>query len=267
MSVLKAFLYTILLLAIQVILDFGFHLPSRTMDFNADSFTHYIQVTSTLSIVSGYFIILFFAFEFRFSLAHGFEKIKHVQGRSILLVILTLLGFKLMSRPLYDIKLMIDSTYSYFPEHYNEIVSSRQYLLGYTFFKVVLLAPILEELFFRKFLFRGLLKKHSFLTATLISSLCFSLIHIPDWLNLMPTFIFGLICCAIYNKTQSILYPIIFHFSGNLLWFISLYSRPIPANIEQQPSFNWIYWTVFLLGVGFTALGLRAIAKTNKLKT
>ncbi|MDX1373252.1 MAG: CPBP family intramembrane glutamic endopeptidase, partial [Nitrososphaeraceae archaeon] len=58
-------------------------------------------------------------------------------------------------------------------------------IFSYRAFSAILVSPVLEELFFRKFLFTGLLRKYSQTSSIIISSLCFSLIHLPQFHNLM----------------------------------------------------------------------------------
>ena len=56
----------------------------------------------------------------------------------------------------------------------------------------LVISPIATEMIFRGYIFRGISYKSGVFPAIFISSLLYSIIHIPAWNNLMPTFIFGL---------------------------------------------------------------------------
>jgi len=91
----------------------------------------------------------------------------------------------------------------------------------------VLLMPILEELVFRKFIFKNLFDQYGFPIAMLCSSILFALIHTPDIIQVMTTFLGGLLAAFIYYKSSfQILYPIIFHITWNFLvhlgWYVYL---------------------------------------------
>lgn len=79
------------------------------------------------------------------------------------------------------------------------------------------LAPILEELFFRDILFRALgVRFQSLWLALLFSSAFFMVAH----MSLYPgAFLLGIISCFIFVTTRSILGSIIFHSLSNLSYF------------------------------------------------
>ena len=174
---------------------------------------------------------------------------------------MTALGYEFFSKPLWDIKLIINYINNIDTEPINYATDSLKQVSGYAFIKSVILAPILEELFFRKILFKRLLKQNSFVISVIVSSLCFASIHgLP---NVLPTFIFGVICCLIYNYTKNILYPILLHFTGNLITLILLfYNQQI---FTFQPEFNWNYWLAFIIGTGLTIFGVKKIKTTNNI--
>lgn len=131
----------------------------------------------------------------------------------------------------------------------------------------LILAPLLEEIVFRKYIFMKLLEKNSLIPSVLISSLCFSLIHFPNFRNLIPTFIFGIIAAYLFYKTKNILYPIMLHFFGNLLWAIlKYYDNGLQENL-QGIKFSLLYWFITLSGfaivVILTKLFLRNIKKAE----
>lgn len=131
---------------------------------------------------------------------------------------------------------------------------------------VLIIVPIFEELFFRKFLFGEVLKKYSLTTSIFVSSLCFSVIHLPSYRNLLPTFIFGIIACLIYKKTGNIFYTIILHFLTNLSWLLLVTYGKSYYEWSYGLNYNFIYWMSFIFGIGFIYLGLRKITVVNNYK-
>lgn len=76
--------------------------------------------------------------------------------------------------------------------------------------QIVAFAPVAEELLFRAVLYKLIRLKYSFAAASIVTSLIFASIHgIPH--AILPLFIVSMGLCYIYEKTQTILAPVIFH--------------------------------------------------------
>jgi hypothetical protein len=84
------------------------------------------------------------------------------------------------------------------------------------FFSSVLVKPIFEELFFRKFLFKTLGKEVNLVTYVLVSSLLFSLAHLPNCSQAYVAFFGGAISSVVFFKWRSVLACIVFHASWNI---------------------------------------------------
>ncbi|KGX88347.1 peptidase [Pontibacillus halophilus JSM 076056 = DSM 19796] len=87
---------------------------------------------------------------------------------------------------------------------------------AYPIFIVVtaLLAPIFEELIFRKILFGQLMKKMNVALAAILSSLVFAVFH-GDPSHILTYLVMGLTFSFIYVKSKSILAPVIAHMAMN----------------------------------------------------
>lgn len=106
---------------------------------------------------------------------------------------------------------------------------SKQWPIAVAIFAVVL-APVFEELLFRKLLFARLAQADHLITAYLLSSLLFALMHEPsptngitDWL--FKLFIYGLMGAVfawIYKKTGKLWPAILAHASNNLFGMLTL---------------------------------------------
>jgi membrane protease YdiL (CAAX protease family) len=92
-------------------------------------------------------------------------------------------------------------------------------------FAGAVLAPLAEEIFFRGLVFQGYLQAQGRLTAYLVSSAVFALLH----LNLPafpPIFVLGLTLAWLYRATGSLLPAILAHGLNNGVAFVVLYFGP-----------------------------------------
>lgn len=79
------------------------------------------------------------------------------------------------------------------------------------FISAAVISPIYEEIFYRGFLYRWLRTRTGFTGAILISSLIFTIVHIPAY-NAMPVnFFSGIIFALAYERTGSIWPSVIIH--------------------------------------------------------
>jgi membrane protease YdiL (CAAX protease family) len=78
----------------------------------------------------------------------------------------------------------------------------------------IIVAPVVEEVFFRGFVFAGLRRRYDWQKAALISSLLFALIHLQPT-AIPPIFILGYIFAYLYERSGSIGPAILMHISTN----------------------------------------------------
>ncbi|WP_195891728.1 CPBP family intramembrane glutamic endopeptidase [Bacillus ndiopicus] len=98
-----------------------------------------------------------------------------------------------------------------------------------------LLAPILEELIFRRVIFGSLIQRQNFWVSALISAVVFAVIH-RDLPHLLVYTVMGLIFSFLYFKTKRLLAPIIAHMLMNgLVTLAQLNIDKIPQVIESIP--------------------------------
>jgi uncharacterized protein len=89
-------------------------------------------------------------------------------------------------------------------------------------FTGVILAPFVEESFFRGFLFAGFRQRYGWKWAALLSSVFFAALHL-QFSTLIPTFVLGYVFSILYQKSNSILPGILMHFVVNAFGFFALY--------------------------------------------
>jgi uncharacterized protein len=94
----------------------------------------------------------------------------------------------------------------------------------------VIFAPIVEELFFRGFLFQGFRQKYGWVGGALLSSAIFGLAHL-DPVALIPTFILGLLLAYMYHRSNSVWPGIILHVLVNAMGLCSIYVATQIPNI------------------------------------
>lgn len=89
-------------------------------------------------------------------------------------------------------------------------------------FSAILIAPFVEEVFFRGFLFAGFRERYGWPKAAAISALLFSLIHLQP-LNMIPIFGLGFLFAYVYESTGSLWPPIIMHTAVNTIGILMIY--------------------------------------------
>ena len=91
------------------------------------------------------------------------------------------------------------------------------------FFTVgAVVAPLVEEIFFRGFLFQGFRQKYGWLPAMLLSSAIFGAAHL-DPVSLIPTFILGCVLAYIYHRSNSVWPGVLYHAAINSFSLLAVY--------------------------------------------
>ena len=82
------------------------------------------------------------------------------------------------------------------------------------FFVGAIVAPLVEEIFFRGFLFQGFRQRYGWVAGIVISSAIFAAAHI-DPVALIPTFLLGAVLAYVYHRSNSVWPGVILHFMVN----------------------------------------------------
>lgn len=83
-------------------------------------------------------------------------------------------------------------------------------------------APLVEEIFFRGFLFQGFRHRYGWVTAMLLSAGIFAVAHL-DAVVLIPTFILGCLLAYLYHRSNSVWPGVILHFLVNAFGLCGAY--------------------------------------------
>lgn len=104
-----------------------------------------------------------------------------------------------------------------------------------TFVYFVLAAPVLEELIFRGIMLDGLLDRYRPLTAILVSSFMFGIVHMNPY-QFVAAFLMGCFVGWIYLHTRSVGACIVVHMAGNLAGFIQRFFTDADTMFETERS-------------------------------
>ncbi len=106
------------------------------------------------------------------------------------------------------------------PKEYNLFIELNLIEKFFFCFFLFLLGPIIEEIFFRGFIYRIIRNRYNILCGTVISTGIFYASHGPTYFHII---IISLIFTYVYQKTGNIWNSIIVHSLNNTLWFIFVY--------------------------------------------
>jgi len=129
--------------------------------------------------------------------------------------------------------------------------------------RVVVLAPIVEELIFRGVIFSGFQKIYSSFWAIFFSAMLFALFHLNPW-QLGPTFLLGLLLGFVRLRTGSLLAAIFTHALHNGMVFLSVYYQEIYnmfVLVQPGKAENYVINLIML------AAGVGLILFSTRLKT
>ncbi|MHA6280332.1 lysostaphin resistance A-like protein [Salinimicrobium sp. CAU 1759] len=218
---------------------------------NQNSLNHLMGGTLLTARITAYLTIFYFFWKKEDAKINwSFKNLKLPVLFSLLII---LVGTEFFIRPFLDLLRMFENTSVDF------MYSGYSTYGIYSVITALLVAPVLEELFFRKFLFQKLLLKNGFLTGIIISSFLFSLIHWETPLNLIPAFSFGLISAFIYYRTRNVIYCIILHFLYNGVSQLINYKAELYSDWLNWLNFGILYWSLFIFGIIITLFALQRI--------
>lgn len=102
----------------------------------------------------------------------------------------------------------------------------------FAIFAIVIFAPILEEIIFRRIIFGSLLPKTNFFVAALVSAIAFAVIHF-EFTHILLYAVSGFIFAFIYYKTKRIIASIISHMLLNgFVVLVQFYGPAIKKFLE-----------------------------------
>ena len=208
---------TIIVIFSGYILGVAGSLIFKPSHFNMDVNLRMMLGTFFIDIIAGAVIVYFVLVKYReklSSLGIAFESFyKNVLSGIaayifimpilILVLIVSMLsldaiGYKPPTQPVFDM---------FFEEKRNSVI------LFLTIF-VSILGPIIEEIFFRGFLYNAVKKRFGVLLGVLLSGALFSMLH-TNIVGFLPIMILGVLMAFLYETTGSLIAPIAVHIVHN----------------------------------------------------
>ncbi len=161
-------------------------------------------------------------------------------------VLLAYLGYLLLSMGLSWILSLTDSSLPGYEsqESYLPLFGMDFAGLAVGFLLVGVLAPILEEILFRGFVYRIFVKTWPLWMGSILSAALFALIHV-QFQTFIPLFVLGLLLNYTYQKTGSLWAPIAFHSLNNILAFaVEVYLSLHPGALDNLAQISNFLYTV-----------------------
>lgn len=139
---------------------------------------------------------------------------------------------------------------------FNDTANSEYFVIS--IITLIVIPVIFEELMFRGFILKGLIKNYSPKTAIIVSALLFGLIHLNPW-QFVTAFLLGLIFAWIALKTKSIIFPMLGHLINNLIATLAmrfpdsdiwkLFNMDVEGELVNLPlEINLIGVALFIIG-------------------
>ena len=178
-----------------------------------------------------------------------------IKDRLWIPVLVIVLGLQIINQLLIDVY-----NDTFYPELYGVLknrIPELSFSFVFTSLTSIIIAPICEEILYRKVIFKELLKKNSFQVSILLSSLFFSLMHLPLFGKLLPTFLLGLASAYIYFKTGKIGYSILLHFFNNFLAYYGDFYLSDLWNWIRDFKYQYQFWLILAFGIGVFLFGLK----------
>lgn len=152
----------------------------------------------------------------------------------------------------------------WFWEMFNKIFESDYGIYG-AILKVVIMAPVIEELIFRGVIMHGLMRNYSKFTAIFVSALMFALFHLNPW-QFPATFILGIVLGILMLRTRNIYLCILGHAINNGLVLISIqyWSEIQKTSFFQSSKTNQLLISALIAGAAFALIFLLSLQRKPK---
>ncbi len=247
-------LQTFGLLGIYILLSLGLALLVRPMM----SVISESVITLLASLIS-MLVIIFIALQFKgASIRYLFENMKFASLQTYLISILFTI-FMIMA---------IDPITSFIPipEWLEKILANLIQKNVASFMTVAIMAPIMEELLFRKIIFEGYQNNYSLKKAIFMSAFMFALFHLNPWQGI-GAFVAGVYLAYIFYKTGDIVLCMFVHFVNNGLGFGAFvyFDDPLFSITQLLDEPAYVLLTV-LIGMGGMYVCYRYLENQFQLK-
>ena len=215
-TILGAIHLVVLYIFIQTIIDF----PLALIDYFKDTDYLYNPVKKVVLGVGSVIFILYYGYRKAKTKVSELFPVKFFNPLILIPIALFLWG---SHNFLNEVNIWVDKQIPpppWFWELFNKIFESDYGIYG-AILKIVVIAPIIEELIFRGIIMHGLMRNYPKVIAIFFSGLLFALFHLNPW-QFPATFILGLLLGWIMIRTRNIFACIAGHAINNGLVLLSI---------------------------------------------
>ena len=259
-TILGAIHLVILYIFIQAIIDF----PLAVWDYYHGSELLYNPIKKVILGVGSILFILYYGYRKAKTKISELFPAKWFNPLIFIPMILFLLAAQIFLTEINEEVMKIIPVPIWFWELFDRIFENDYGFYG-AFMKVVIIAPIVEELIFRGIIMHGFMRNYPKIIAIIISALLFALFHLNPW-QFPATFSLGLLLGWIMVITRNIFACIAGHAINNLLVLLTIQYW---EEIQQFPIFmldstDQLKLSYFVAGLSITLLGLFSVFKIKK---
>lgn len=215
-TIIQAIHLIILYIFIQTLVDF----PLAMIDYYKDTEYLYHPIKKIFLGIGSTVFILWYGFK---NTGNPLKQVFPLRKFNPVLILLLITFFAGIQQLLNIVNHWVDQVIpppAWFWELFSKIFESDFGFFG-AFMKVVIIAPVVEELIFRGVIMHGLMRNYSKVKAIFFSGLLFALFHLNPW-QFPATFVLGILLGWIMIRTKNIGLAIIGHAINNLLVLLSI---------------------------------------------
>ena len=215
-SIIQAIHLIVLYIFIKALIDF----PLALIDYYKDTEYMYHPVKKVLSSAGSTIFILVYGYK---KTKVPFLKVFSFKFFNPLIIVAIVTFFWGMHNLLNKVNLWVENVIpapAWFWEMFGKILESDNNWWS-AFMRVVIIAPVVEELIFRGIILQGFRRNYSAFVSVFMSALLFALFHLNPW-QFPATFVLGLISGWIMVMNNNILLAIIVHSINNLMVLLSI---------------------------------------------
>ncbi len=255
-DVVKIFL---LFLATQL----GFGLISALLSFFTD-FNISNPIMNSILFIIGLIIVIMITKK-KFYISFRDNLIMNIEHKKMIIWIMIFsLGLSIFISELGNYVQRLFPMSEYMMQLFNEAFGGEVSFIG-AIIRVIIVAPITEEILFRGIMLKGLLKRYSAATSILVTSFLFALIHFNIY-QFVGAFIAGILLGWLFTKTKSLTLCIIGHAAYNSIGYIIGYIFKLEIEGYTLDGFQPIWFTLFGVALLIIA-GLLIRIRTNNIET
>lgn len=230
-TIIQAIHLIVLYIFIQTIVDF----PLALLDYYNDTEYLYHPVKKILLGVGSTLFILWWGYRNTGNPLKSVFPLRKFHPLVFVPLTLFLLGIQQLLNVVNNWVEKVLPAPGWFWEMFNRIFENDFGFFG-AFMKVVIIAPVVEELIFRGVIMHGLMRNYSKATAIFFSGLLFALFHLNPW-QFPATFMLGVLLGWLMIETKNILLAIAGHAINNLLVLLSItFHEDMTANFYDRIS-------------------------------